>query len=85
MPGLTLLTELSRHPRLAEALPSGTVAIPVNRTARIALAQTAAATRELRVTVIARGAPTGRNGTLNITGYSSSHQMLHLLIAWGFY
>lgn len=58
MSGFTLLAELSRHAVLTAALASGTITENVDRAAGVAPARLAGATGELRVTVIAKGAPT---------------------------
>lgn len=58
MPGFTLLAELSCHAVLAAALASGTITVNIDRAAGVAPTRLADATGELRVTVIAKGAPT---------------------------
>jgi len=57
MSRFTLLTELSCHTLLTEALAGCTVTIDMNRATWIALTRMAAATRKLRVTIIAKGTP----------------------------
>lgn len=57
MSWFTLLTELSCHSLLTEALASRTITIKMNRATWIASTQVAAASRKLRVTIVAKGAP----------------------------
>lgn len=58
MSWFTLLTELSCDTLLTEALASCTITINMNRAYWIALTWMTAATRKLRVTIIAKRAPT---------------------------